>query len=85
MSYTMTIAEPEKAAWFEERYSQLSQEQLGALFVSILMQTRSETVEEESEQPVSARVHALRGIVELPVDFDEKAFKAQRLADRFGG
>jgi len=45
MSYTMTIESPEKAAWFEARYSKLSQEQLGALFVSLLMQTKYETSE----------------------------------------
>lgn len=84
MSYTMTIESPEKAAWFEQRYSKLSQAQLGSLFISLLMQTRPEILEGEVEQPVPSHIHALRGIVKLPVDFDEKTFKAQRLADRFG-
>jgi len=84
VSYTLTIESPEKAAWFEERYSKLSQEQLGALFVSLLMQSKPEILEEEPDQPVSARVHALRGIIKLPADFDEKEFKAKRLSERLG-
>ena len=31
------------------------------------------------EAPVSARVHALRGVVRLPEDFDEREFKSERL------
>ena len=40
--------------------------------------------EEETSRPVSARVHALRGVIHLPEDFDEREFKAKRLASRFG-
>jgi len=77
MSYTLTIESPEKAAWFEERYSKLSQEQLGALFVSFLLQNEAEIFESEKARPVSSRVHALRGVVRLPADFDEREFKAK--------
>lgn len=80
MSYTMTIESPEKAAWFEQRYSKLSQAQLGSLFISLLMQTRPEILEGEVEQPVPSHIHALRGIVKLPVDFDERDCVRQRNA-----
>lgn len=81
MSYTMTIEAPEKAAWFEERRLKLSQEQLGEIFVSFLME-RPEIFEVEPQRSVSARVHALRGVVRLPEDFDERKFKSERLANR---
>ena len=82
MSYTMTIEAPEKAAWFEKRRLKVSQEQLGELFVTFLME-RPEIFECKVERPISPRVHALRGIVRLPEDFDEREFKSERLASRF--
>lgn len=36
------------------------------------------------QRQVSARVLALRGVVRLPGGFDEKEFKSERLASRFG-
>ena len=47
MSYTMTIESPEKAAWFEQRRSKLSQARLGELFVAFLMERRSEIFEDD--------------------------------------
>jgi len=41
MSYTLTIDEPEKAAWFEQRRMKVSQEQLGSLFMAFLMQNET--------------------------------------------
>jgi len=38
MSYTMTIDEPEKAAWFERERATMSDAELGALFVVFLKQ-----------------------------------------------
>ena len=84
MSYTMTIEAPEKAAWFEQRRAQFSPEKLGDLFVTFLMEQTPEVLEEETPRPVSARVHALRGVIRLPEDFDEREFKAKRLSSRFG-
>ena len=81
MSYTMTIEAPEKASWFEQRRLKVSQEQLGELFVNFLME-RPEIFECKVERPISPRVHALRGIVRLPEDFDEREFKFQRLSNR---
>lgn len=78
----MTIESPEKAAWFEQRRLKVSQEQLGELFVTFLME-RPEIFECKVERPVSPRVHALRGIVRLPEDFDEREFKSERLSDCF--
>lgn len=84
MSYTMTIESPEKAAWFEQRRAKFSPEKLGDLFVTFLMEQAPEIIEEEKPRTVSARVHALRGVIRLPEDFDEREFKAKRLASRFG-
>ena len=84
MSYTMTIEAPEKAAWFEQRRAKLSPEKLGDLFVTFLMEQGAEIFEEEKQRPISARVHALRGVVRLPEDFDEREFKTKRLSSRFG-
>jgi len=85
MSYTMTIEAPEQAAWFEQRRGKISQARLGALFVSFLMQQGPEIFESEETPPVSARVHALRGIIRLPEDFDEREFKSERLTNRLEG
>ena len=82
MSYTMTIEAPEKAAWFERRRLKLSQEQLGELFIAFLMEQGPEIFESKAEQPISAGVHALRGVVRLPEDFDEREFKLKRLSNR---
>ena len=84
MSYTMTIEVPEKAAWFEQRRAKFSPEKLGDLFVTFLMEQSPEVLDEEVSRPVSDRVHALRGVVRLPEDFDEREFKSERLASRFG-
>ena len=84
MSYTMTIEAPEKAAWFEKRRAKFSPEKLGDLFVTFLMQQSPEIFEEEKSSLVSARVHALRGVIRLPEGFDEREFKSERLASRFG-
>ena len=83
MSYTMTIKVPEKAAWFEQRRAQFSPEKLGDLFVTFLMEQTPEILEEETPRPISARVHALRGVIHLPEDFDEREFKSERLTSRF--
>lgn len=82
MSYTMTIEVPEKAAWFEQRRAKFSPEKLGDLFVTFLMEQTPDVLEEEKSRPVSARVRALRGIVRLPENFNEREFKSDRLADR---
>ena len=84
MSYTMTIEAPEKVAWFEQRRAKFSPEKLGDLFVAFLMEQTPEVLEEENSRPISARVHALRGVIRLPEDFDERKFKSKRLASRFG-
>ena len=80
----MTIEAPEKAAWFERRRLKLSQEQLGELFIAFLMEQDPEIFESKAEQPISASVHALRGVVRLPEDFDEREFKLKRLSNRNG-
>jgi len=49
MSYTLTIEEPEKVTWLERHCSKLSQEQLGALFVSFLLQNEKEIFEGDSK------------------------------------
>ena len=82
MSYTMTIEAPEKIAWFEQRRQRFSEKQLGDLFVTFLMKQDVEALESEPAPPVSARVHALRGIIRLPENFDERAFKSERLSNR---
>ena len=84
MSYTMTIETPEKAAWFEQRRQRYSEKQLGDLFIDFLIKLDVEMKESEWRAPVSDRVHALRGVVRLPEGFDEREFKSQRLASRFG-
>ena len=84
MSYTMTIEAPEKAAWFEQRRAKLSPEKLGDLFVTFLMERAPEVLEAEELSSISARVHALRGVIRLPEDFDEREFKSERLASRLG-
>ena len=85
MSYTMTIESPEKVAWFEQRRQRYSEKQLGDLFIAFLMKQDVEMKESERVAPISARVHALRGIVRLPEDFNEREFKSERLTSRFGG
>ena len=85
LSYTMTIEAPEKAAWFEKRRAMFSPEKLGDLFVTFLKEQTPEVLEEETPRPVSARVHALRGVIRLPEGIDEREFKLERLASRFGG
>ena len=80
----MTIEAPEKAAWFEQRRAKFSPEKLGDLFVTFLMEQVPDVLEEEKSRPVSARVHALRGIIRLPENFNEREFKSERLANRFG-
>ena len=84
MSYTLTIEAPEKVAWFEQRRAKFSPEKLGDLFVAFLMEQTPEVLEEGNSRPISPRVHALRGVVRLPEDFDEREFKSERLASRFG-
>ena len=84
MSYTMTIEVPEKAAWFEQRRAKFSPEKLGDLFVAFLMEQTPEVLEEGNSRPISARVHALRGVIRLPEDFNEREFKSERLSGRFG-
>lgn len=81
MSYTMTIEAPEKASWFEQRRLKVSQQQLGELFVTFLMAQGPEIFESDSVSSFSARVHALRGVVHLPDDFDEREFKRERLSN----
>ena len=82
MSYTMTIETPEKAAWFEQRRLRVSQGRLGELFVSFLMQQGPEIFGDDEKPTFSERVHALRGVVRLPEDFDERDFKFKRLSNR---
>ena len=84
MSYTMTIETPENIAWFEQRRQRYSEKQLGDLFIAFLMKQDVEMKESERIAPVSARVHALRGVIRLPEDFDEREFKSERLASCFG-
>ena len=74
MSYTMTIEAPEKVAWFEQRRAKFSPEMLGDLFVTFLMEQTPDVLEEAASRTVSPRVHALRGVVRLPEDFDERSF-----------
>ena len=82
MSYTMTIESPEKVAWFEQRRQRYSEKQLGDLFIAFLMKQDVEMQESERMEPISARVHALRGVIRLPEDFDERGFKSERLSSR---
>ena len=82
MSYTMTIEAPEKIAWFEQRRRNFSEKQLGDLFIAFLMKHEAVSQEDERTASVSARVHALRGVIRLPEDFDEREFKLERLAKR---
>jgi len=85
MSYTMTIESPEKAAWFEEQRATMSDAELGALFVMLLKQ-HLETVKRTRPtiSEISPRVQALRGVIKLPPNFDEREFKDSRLAGKFG-
>ena len=84
MSYTMTIEAPEKAAWFEQSRQRYSEKQLGDLFIAFLMKQDAEMQENERMAPISSRVHALRGVIRLPENFDEREFKSERLASRIG-
>jgi len=85
MSYTMTIESPEKAAWFEEQRATMSDAELGALFVMLLKQ-HVEAVKQvkPTQSEISPRVQALRGVIKLPPNFDEREFKDSRLAGKFG-
>ena len=79
MSYTMTIETPEKAAWFEQRRQRYSEKQLGDLFIAFLMKQDVEMQENERIAPISPRVHALRGVVRLPEDFDYTEWRKDHL------
>ena len=46
------------------------------------LKQESKILKVERIRPVSARVHALRGVVRLPEDFDERKFKSERLTSR---
>jgi len=81
----MTIESPEKAAWFEEQRATMSDAELGALFVVFLKQHLESVKRARSvEREISPRVKALRGVIKLPRDFDEREFKDSRMTERLG-
>lgn len=85
MSYTMTIDEPKAAEWFEQQRATMSDAELGALFV-VFLKHHFEAAKRamSTEQEVSPRVQALRGVIKLPPNFDERGFKDSRLSEKFG-
>ena len=61
---------------------ELSPSQVLLRLIRSALKQESKILKAERVRPISPRVHALRGIVHLPEDFDERKFKSERLTNR---